>query len=52
MLVQFHDNGIPVSMIDLWETDTCCARVCHNAVWGEEAMYRALTTTEAIPVAT
>jgi 6-pyruvoyltetrahydropterin/6-carboxytetrahydropterin synthase len=43
MLVAFHDAGIPIRTIDLWETDTCCATVQHNDVWGNEAMFRSLT---------
>jgi 6-pyruvoyl-tetrahydropterin synthase len=43
MLVAFHDNGIPLTKIDLWETESCCATVLWVDVWGNEAMLRALT---------
>jgi hypothetical protein len=43
MIVAFHDHGIPVRTIDLWETDTCCATIQHNDVWGNETMLRSLT---------
>jgi 6-pyruvoyltetrahydropterin/6-carboxytetrahydropterin synthase len=43
ILVAFYDHGIPVKALELWETETCCARVVHSDVWGDESMYRAMT---------
>jgi 6-pyruvoyltetrahydropterin/6-carboxytetrahydropterin synthase len=46
VLVQFHDHGVPVKCVDLWETETCCAHVLYQDVWGDESMYRALTAVK------
>jgi 6-pyruvoyltetrahydropterin/6-carboxytetrahydropterin synthase len=49
IVIAFRDNGVVVTSADLYETDTCCATVRLQDVWGEENMYRALTAV-AVPV--
>lgn len=50
MLVQFHDNGIHAKSIELWETETCGARVHYVDVWGDEAVFRASRAASTFPV--
>ena len=51
VLVQFHDCGIPVDHVELWETDTSCAMVKFIDVWANDpGMFRALTTVKQEPV--
>lgn len=45
VLTVFHNHGIPVKCVDLWETETCCARVSYIDVWRDGTIADAMAVS-------